>query len=164
VANKQTLCQVQTSKIWWFDNSSPGHERGSVDTVLIAKVFNDDVGTIMVELWFRGKRGPRMATIRLKDGGRSPARGARGNPDLWTWSGVPLRIPFEDILLRPKQGLERDFEVTGGMLVEMATLAWGWREYTGRGATSATGTASALRTRGRKRKGSKSVYRHPNRG
>ena len=77
------------SKNWWFDNSSPGHERGSVDIVLTAKVFNDDVGTIMVELWFRGKRGPRTATIRLKDGGHSPARGAQGNPDLWTWSGVP---------------------------------------------------------------------------
>jgi len=127
VANNQNAHKVLLSKNWWFDNTSPGHEQGSVDIVFVAKVFNDDVGAIMVELWFRGEKSPRTATIRLKDGGRPPARGVNEDPDLWTWLGVPLCIPFEDLLLRPKQGPEQDFEVTDSMLVEMATLAWGMR-------------------------------------
>jgi len=35
-----------------------------------------------------------------------------------------MRIAFEDLVLRPKEGLEHDFNVTSDMLVEMATSAW----------------------------------------
>ena len=91
--------------------------------VLIIKIINDDLGTIDLEVWRRGVFQPKTASIQLKNAHQ--AIGVDCDPSLWSWSGVPLLIDFEDILLRPKRDVdENDFELTSDILVAMATRAW----------------------------------------
>ena len=132
VANAQDPHQARM-KDWWFKNSSLDHEQGGVGIVFVVKVANDELGTLTVELWARGAASPKQATIRLKDENRRPdpewyrTKNSPVSADLWTWSGLPMRVAFEDLVLRPKQGAEQDFDVTSDMLVDMATSAWLYR-------------------------------------
>ena len=99
--------------------------------MFLVKVANDNTGTIFVELWFRGRKGPKTATVRLKDNRHSPNPRSEVDPSLWTWTGVPMRIPFGGLLSRPKQGTGKGFGVTNDMLVKMATSAWAKRTAAG---------------------------------
>jgi len=128
VARSQDINQAHKAKDWWFNHSSPDHERGGVGAVFIVKVVSDELGTLIAELWSRRAKRPKKATIQLKDPNRYPDQDqVNDNPDLWTWSGLPMRVAFEDLVLRPKAGLEHDFDVTSDMMVDAATSAWNYR-------------------------------------
>jgi hypothetical protein len=119
VANTQQLRSVRQAKDWWFANSADHHERGGVNYVLLTRLSQDYLGTIHFELWQRGLRRPQKATICLKSSDNPPS--VIEDPSLWSWSGLPIRVQFQDLLLRPKQGQEKDVELTADLAVRIAT-------------------------------------------
>ena len=96
---------------------------------MVIKVANDGLGTIYLEIWRRGEDRCKKASIQLKSANRRPPCYGIPNPDLWTSTGLPVSIAFEDVFLRAtKSEKERDLEITHDMLVLAATRASDMRQ------------------------------------
>ncbi len=124
VAYSEKLKEARQDKDWWFDNSPPGNDRGDVKAVLLLDIVQGDkLDTINMELWHRGKSRPsRKSMIQLKEALASDIAKIVKDQSLWSWKGLPMRIAFEDVALRPKQNSgEQDLLLTIDLLVQLAT-------------------------------------------
>ena len=106
----QSLPELHDAKDWWFDMTPP--EEG-VNVVLLVKCFLED---IRFECWIRGNPEPSIVEVRR---GSVPGSQPGLTRRAWVATG-PMAIPFELVMLRPKEAGEGDFVLEEGFLAELA--------------------------------------------
>ena len=110
VGVKQSLQDLRGAKDWWFDMTPPGE---GVNLVLLIKCFSRH---LRIECWIRGNPEPNLVEVRLDSWSGSPLD---GTTPAWIATG-PMDLPFEPVMIRPKEAGERDFVLEEEFLSKLA--------------------------------------------